>query len=284
MSAHEALPDKSFLDTSVVFKLQSGVAAHKERLSEAIPQKWYVNNYVQMEFYRAFLMECIEVYFESADPSYRTFGEVFNVYAEGFGRQPKIATTVLANMESDGYSLANPDDKEFLRQRLQDFIFFMAQQFRTKFSDTGADPSKCSRVPHPIKLPKEPVDRDSVLRKAFLTFDDTEQCRKDCAIESLFGSEKYKPKLAAIVAVKAKSKALDRIREAITQSQEEPSAITCTRCSKMGDAIAAVSLDQSWKFHSMDAVHEHICESINLTFAIHPSAKAVIKKEKAKTE
>jgi hypothetical protein len=271
---------KSFLDTSVVFKLQVGDTAHKEHLSNAIPQKWYVNNYVEMEFYRAFLMQCIEVYFESADPSYVTFGDVFKVYAEGFGRQAKVVASVLTSMESDGYSLTNPNDKEFLRQRLQDFIFFMAQQFRTNFTDMGADPSKCARVPHPIKLPKDPSERDAVLRKAFLTFDDKKACRKGCSIESLFMSEKYKNKLEVVAATTVDSDALEKIRKAIRKAQGNPSAITCTACSKMGDVVAVASLDSAWKFHSMDSVHEHICESITMTFAIHQSSKAVVKANK----
>ena len=271
---------KSFLDTSVVFKLQVGSTAHKEHLSTAIPQKWYVNNYVEMEFYRAFLMRCIEVYFESADPSYVTFGDVFNVYAEGFGRQAKVVASILTSMEADGYSLTDPNDKEFLRQRLQDFIFFMAQQFRSNFTDMGADPSKCVRVPHPIKLPKDPSDRDAVLRKAFLTFDDAEECRKGCTIDSLFKSEKYKHKLEAVAATTVDSDALEKIRKAIRKAQDNPSAITCTACSKMGDVVAVASLDGAWKFHSMDSVHEHICESIMTTFAIHQSSKAVIKANK----
>src|SRR6266446_725033 len=123
MSPIQSAPVKSFLDTSVVYKLQVGTSAHKAHLSTAVPKSWYVNNYVQMEFYRALLIECVQVYFEGADAIYITFGDVFNGYAERFGRQPKIAVNVLTNMQTDGYSLSEPKDKEVLRQRLQDFVF-----------------------------------------------------------------------------------------------------------------------------------------------------------------
>src|SRR2546430_1756909 len=224
---------KSFLDNSVVYKLQVGTTAHKERLSKTIPKKWYVNSYVQMEFYRALLIQCIEVYFESADQIYRTLGDAFNGFAERFGRQPKVATNVLTNMQLYGLSLTNPDDKEVLRQKLQDFVFVMAQQFRESFVDMGQDPSKCSRVPHPIKLPKEPADRDAVLRKAALTFAQKAECRKRCTIHKLFEVGKYRDKLHAIASTNIDDDALTNIRTAIEKAQSDPSAITCTACSRM---------------------------------------------------
>lgn len=277
MSPTPAPATKSFLDTSVVYKLQVGTSAHKEHLSSAIPKNWYVNNYVQMEFYRALLMECVEVYFEGEAAIYATFGDVFNGYAERFGRQPKIAVNVLTTFQSDGYSLTNPNDKEVLRQKLQDFIFTMAQQFRENFTDNGSDPSNCSRVPHPIKRPKDVTDRETVLRRAAITFAQTAECRTRCTISRLFESAKYKEKMEAIVSSTEKDEALAKIQKAIQKAQGNPAGITCNSCRKMGDAIIASSLDPAWKLHSMDGVHAHISESIGLESQIHPSFAALKK-------
>jgi hypothetical protein len=278
MSPIQSAPVKSFLDTSVVYKLQVGTSAHKAHLSIAVPKNWYVNNYVQMEFYRALLIECVQVYFEGADTIYITFGDVFNGYAERFGRQPKIAVNVLTNMQTDGYSLSEPKDKEVLRQRLQDFVFIMAQQFRDWFTDMGKDPSRCSRVPHPIRIPKDPSDRDAVLRKVAITFGQTVECRNRCSIDHLFASAVYKPKLDAIASTTVDDKALEKIRTAIQKAQKDPNGITCNSCGRMGDAIIATSLDPAWKLHSMDGVHAHISKAISLDSEIHPSF-AALKKE-----
>jgi hypothetical protein len=58
---------KSFLDTSVAYKLQVGTSAHKESLSSSIPQAWYLNNYAQMEYYRTRLLHWVWLYFESGE-------------------------------------------------------------------------------------------------------------------------------------------------------------------------------------------------------------------------
>jgi hypothetical protein len=277
MSPSQPTAVKSFLDTSVVYKLQVGTTAHKEHLSSTISKNWYVNNYVQMEFYRALLIQCVQVYFEADAAIYATFGDVFNGYAERFGREPKIAVNVLTNMQADGYSLGVPKDKEILRQKLQDFVFMMAQEFRDRFTDMGKDPSRCSRVPHPIRLPKDPSDRDAVLRKIAITFKDKEECRRRCNIDHLFESSTYGPKLEAIASTTTNNDALEKIRRAIRKAQEDPSCITCNLCGKMGDAIIATSLDSAWKLHSMDQVHSHISEAISLESEIHPSFAALRK-------
>jgi hypothetical protein len=275
MNAPQTANAKAFLDTSVVYKLQVGTSAQQAHLSAAIPNTRYVNNYVQMEFYRALLIECVQVYFEGAHEIYVTFGDVFKGYAERFGRQPKIAVNILTSMQTDGYSLAAPNDKEVLRQRLQDFVFIMAQQFRDRFTDNGKDPSKCARVPHPIRIPKDPTERDTVLRRIALTFGQTAECRKRCTIDHMFKSSTYKQKLEAIASTTVDDKALDKIRHAILRAQKDPSSITCSLCGKMGDAIIAASLDPAWKLHSMDGVHAHISKAITLDSEIHPSFAAL---------
>jgi hypothetical protein len=217
----------------------------------------------------------LEIYFESADSIYVTFGDVFNAYAERYGRQPKIAVNVLTTMQSDGFSLSNPNDKEILRQKLQDFVFTMAQQFRDLFVDMGKDPSNCARVPHPLKIPRDASERDAVLRATAISFNRKDECRRRCSINKLFESAAYKTKMEAIASTTAENDALEKIRRAIQKAQANPTAITCTSCGKMGDAVIAASLDPAWKLHSMDSVHGYISEAIKLDYKIHPSVAAL---------
>ena len=106
---------------------------------QGIPQKWYVNNYVQMEFYRAFLMECIEVYFESADPSYRTFGEVFNVYAEGFREATKDCYTCRSGLVIHHQVESGGQVEEFSVERCPELG---AQGRRIELGDRGQGPDQ----------------------------------------------------------------------------------------------------------------------------------------------
>jgi hypothetical protein len=274
----------SFLDTSVAYKLQTGTSAHREYLLGRIPRNWYINNYVRMEYYRTCLIEWIYLYFESADARYRTFGDAFKSYAEGFGRQSKTAVNVVCTMELDGYSFINPAEKEVCRQKLQDFVFEMAFQFQEIFTDMGKDPTRCARVPHPIRLPDEPADRDEVLRRVAWAFDQEKECRSRCSIHNLFEARTYKDKMEAIASASARGKAeeaLDRIRAAIAEADAKPSGITCQSCSKMGDAVIATLLDSAWKLHSLDTVHGPISEAIGLEFEIHPSDAALRKASKS---
>src|SRR6266478_1134713 len=161
----EKLSPKSFLDTSVVHKSQLGASQIQEYLRTNITQKWYINNYVQMEFYRRSLVQWIYLYFESKDSKYKTFGDAWKVYAEGFGREAKTAVAALTTMEADGLSFSSEQDKHFCREKLQDFIYAMALQFSLTFINTGNDPTYCTRLRHALKIPDEAGEREAQLLK-----------------------------------------------------------------------------------------------------------------------
>jgi len=271
---------KSFLDTSAAYKLQVGHSAHKKYLSEAIPKDWYVNNYVKMEYYRSSLMLWVALYFECAEPFHRTFGDVLTYFSEAFGRVPKTVLQAVSGMlQSEGFSLVRPEDKEYCRQKLQDLIFEMALQFRETFRDMGKDPTKCARVPNHIRLP-EAFERDVVLRRALVDFKAVKECRSRCKINHLFEREPYKKKMELISAIPAAGKAkvaLERMREEIVKAQGKPDGITCRSCGTMGDAVIASLLDPAWKLHSMDSVHGPVSEAIGLEHQIHLSLRALNK-------
>jgi hypothetical protein len=272
---------RSFLDTSVAYKLQIGTSAHRERLTASIPLDWYLNNYVQMEYYRTSLLHWVWLYFESGEDIHRTFGDALKSYAEGFGREAKSAVNAVASMELDGFSFSLSEDKEYCREKLQDFIFIMAFQFRETFTNTGKDPTRCARIPHPITLPDSPDERQEVLRNVSITYRQEEKCRSRCEINHLFEREPYKNRMERISNTSAKSAALDRIRAAISKAQQAPNAITCRSCGKMGDAIIACSLDTAWKLHTLDLVHGPISQAVGLQCEIHPSSRAVENEGKA---
>jgi len=266
---------KSFLDTSVVCKLHVGTSLQQEHLSNAIPKDWYVDSYIKMEFYRACLMQWIYLYFESGESIHNTFGDAMKYYSQRFSREAKATVNAIGSLEFHGFSMTRPEHKEGCRQRLLDFIFEIAIQFRETFKDTGNNPTRCARVPSLIKLPERASERDGILQAVRSTFDNVKECRSKCQIENLFDRESYKTKLDAVSKTTKKTEPLEKIREAITTAQADPSRITCRLCAKMGDAIIASILDPAWKLHSLDSAHETISEAIGLEYQIHPSDAAL---------
>lgn len=276
--AKSKLPTKSFLDTSVVYKLQIGASAQQEHLSETIPKEWYVNNYVKMEFYRTCLMHWIELYFESESSFHSTFGDALKYFAEKFGRVPKVILSAISSMlDSDGFSTSDAADKAICRQKLQDLIFELAAQLEKGFKDTGQDPTKCARIRKPLKLP-EAAQRDEVLRDLAVSFHAIGECRSKCQIHGVFENVPGKQKMAVISAISPNGRskeALEKIQKAVAKAVADPNGITCRSCGNMGDAIIAVTLNAEWKLNSMDYVHEPIAIAVDIEYEIHPSLVAL---------
>lgn len=277
----KAAAPKSFLDTSIVHKSQLGTSQIQEYLRSAIPQKWYINNYVRMEYFRHSLIVWINLYFESAEANHKTFGDAWKLYSEGFGREAKIAVAALTTMEADGFSFAKEEDKPFCRGKLQDFIYSMALQFEDMFTDMGGDPTHCARLRHALKVPEDAAERDGQLLKIARIFQNEKECRSLCSIARLFTAATHKPKFSAMAAATATGKTvlkLTKIQEALEEATKDPDAITCMTCSKMGDAVIASALDASWKLHSLDTVHVPITGALKIECEIHPSEKALAKR------
>jgi|GEM_PF-6353482 len=274
------LAPKSFLDTSVVYKTQLGTSLMKKHLQANVPKAWYINNYVQMEFFRGNVIYWIYLYFESAAEQYETFGDAFKLYSEGFGRQAKNAVAVLTTIEMDGVSFSKSEDKHICREKLQDFIYEMLIEFGESFTDMGTDPTYCTRMKFKLKIPNVAEERVRQLQSFGLHFRDEATCRAKCSISELFTRSAHRAKLDAISGATAEGATNDKLKKiqvAIEKSKEDPDKITCKRCAKMGDAIIALALDSSWKLHTMDTVHQPISSALHLESHTHPSEQALAK-------
>lgn len=280
-SALKGASPRSFLDTSVVHKIQLGTSRIQEHLVGAIPQKWYVNSYVRMEYFRHTLILWIDLYFESNDAQYKTFGDAWKLFSEGFGRESKVAVAALTTMEADGLSFSKEEDKPFCRAKLQDFIYELALQFEESFTDMGGDPTHCARLRQTLKIPGDAAERDSQLLKVERIFQNEKECRSLCSIGRIFAAETHKPKLTAIGAATTTGKTvpkLQKIQAALENAAKDPEAITCKTCAKMGDALVALALDPSWRLHSLDTVHAPISDALKIQYEIHPSERALAKR------
>ncbi len=273
---------KSFLDTSVTFKHLTGHSVHKARLAELIPPPRYVNNYVRMEFYRALLMSWIHFYFEAVDPFHPTFADALLFYSDSFGREGKRVLTAVGNIVSDaGLDLKSSSEKESCLHKLEDLIFEVAYAFDLAYKRTGADPTRCARVPFSLRVVAGEERRDTIRRFEEI-FSNVNRCRAGCDVEKFFQGGKYAEQLRAVAGIsqeKGAHPAIVRMDAPIARGNSDPSTFTCFMCGKIGDAIIAISVPSGWRLHSLDTVHEPICQILGREFQICPSAAAVKKSD-----
>lgn len=273
---------KSFLDTSVTFKHLTGHSKHKARLNALIPPPRYVNNYVRMEFYRALLVSWIHLYLEATGPFHATFSDALLFYSDRFGRESKDALTAVGNIVSGaGFDPASPSEKVNCLHKLEDLIFEVAYAFDLAYKRTGADPTRCARVPSPLRVIAA-EDRSKTLSDFEEMFSDTRRCRARCEVEKFFQGGKYADQLWAVAGIskgKGAHRAIGQMSGPIARGNDNPSAFTCFMCGKIGDAIIAISVPSGWKLHTLDTVHQPICQVLGKEFQICPSAAAVKKSD-----
>lgn len=245
-----------------------------------IPRPHYVNNYVRMEFYRALLMSWIHLYLEAADPFHATFGEALLFYSDRFGRESKDALTAVGNILSDvGFDLNSQSEKESCLRKLEDLIFEVAYAFELAYKLTGVDPTRCARMGTPLRVVASEYRRKT-LSEFEERFSDTKGSRARCEVEKFFLGAKYADQLAAVARIsqgQVAHRALPQMNRSITKGNENPADVTCSTCARIGDAIIAISVPSGWKLHSLDTVHEPICQVLGKEFQICPSAAAVKK-------
>ncbi len=272
-------PPKSFLDTSVVRKQRAGHPEHQVFLSAAIPAPHYVNNYVRMEFYRGLLLDWIQLYFESGDSFHRTFGAALLFYSDSFGRAPKNTLTALGNwLTINEFSPNEASDKEICRQKLQDLIFLMALEFERNYIDVGDDPTNCARLPSPLKLP-DTETRDEALLEFQRTFGAVQECGRRCTIDAVYRRDgKYKmDRIEEMPDGQSTDKRVRSLSGLVHEALENSAKITCRSCAKMGDATIAASMPAGWRLHSLDTLHEPVCQALGKDCQIHPSVAEVKK-------
>jgi hypothetical protein len=266
---------KSFLDTSIAIKLRVGHPKHRAYLLAAIPALHYVNNYVRMEFYRALLVDWVNFYFECASPFHSTFSDALAFCSDHFGRKPKAYLNAIAKMlASAGFAVDSPAEKEVCLHKLEDIIFVMARAFELDYKDLGADPTACARIRSPLRI-SDTEDRRKTLSEFGRLFRDTEACRACRAIQKFFLAGKYATQMRAVEQISEPEEAhptLKKIASAVQKANQDPSSLTCSLCERIGDAVIAISVPAGWKLHTLDTVHEPICQALGKEFQVHPSA------------
>ena len=72
-------------------------------------------------------------------------------------------------------------------------------------------------------------------------------------------------------------KRVTRLSDLVHEALENSAKITCWSCAKMGDATIAASMPAGWRLHSLDTLHEPVCQALAKDCEIHPSVAQVKK-------
>lgn len=270
----ESLQLRSFLDTSVIRKLQGAHQGYRTSLASQITPPRYINKYVLMESYKSLLLHWIHLYSESRDSTHRTFGDAVAFLCNTFSIRKLKANleAVMSLCSEHGFSPNDERDKEVCRQKLADLIFAKAIDFDQLYVDVGIEPTNCARINTRPQL-SDLKSRDEVLFQFERHFNDVRTCRSRCSVDNLFKTKyaQQMRKIAMIPRQGPSGKLAEQISQVIQRHNGDPRSITCHSCGKMGDAIIAVSMPKGWTLHSCDHVHRPLCTAIGKEFRIHPS-------------
>jgi len=227
-----------------------------------------------MEFYRAVLLHWIHLYFEAAHSFHRTFSDAVTFCSDHFGRGPKAYLgAIAAVIQSAGFAIDSPSEKEVCCRKLEDIIFSLARAFEIAYRDIG-DPTQCARVRSPLRVSSVGA-RSRTLIEFAATFADVKESRARCSIDKFFGTGKYSPKTQTVEEQANNGSAPDwlkRMQVVLQRGNDDPASVTCSMCEKIGDAIIAITVPQGWKLHSLDTAHELICKALGKEAQIHRSA------------
>ena len=266
------MKEKHFLDTSVVRPLLTSPKKVKQYYSDKLKGDKYICDYIKMEFYRGYIKSSIDFYFLLAMPQYNTFSEALHVWSNKFQiREHKNIEIMIANLFEFRRCLNN---KEECLRALADYTRRLIGKLNTNFKMIGDDNTYCAKGKS--KLDFAPVSLNECLRKFFDVIKDNEQYKK-CKIYE-FVNKKQRENIELIIENKDKlrdlgdKKGFDKIIKAIEELKSKE--ITCSYCSKLGDAIISILSNIDMNLEHTDYSFNYLCEILKKSIPyIHMTRK-----------
>jgi len=279
---------KHFLDTSVARPLLLSSSAYRAHLdSELSGNGRYISPYVEMEFMRGFVLPVMNFCATLEMASIGSFDDAIALWSNRYQiREIKSVLVFLAQVVgSQDLDGADPADKSRIIAILASVVRRTVLNFRKQFTNNGTDPTRCSRAKLKFEIGTEDPDTD--MREFAAAFDDKKQRRAKCSVDK-FVLSRYVRQRDAI------SKYLNQLPDLkrndqykkvagtfATMVEKGPDSITCDQCSKIGDAIIAISFPSTMRFEDTDASFDHFCDALNKPHKKHISEVALHKTAKA---
>ena len=206
----------------------------------------FISIYVQMEIRRSFLRNVIAFYSTLELPEISNIGDAIALWSDKFkSSETKAVLQLVASLAyTNALDEDTTSDKEKALNVLGQFIVRFEAKLRNSFTDASKDTTHCTRALVP--LPFYP-DRMSEGFKEFAKgFDDIETCRSKCTIDN-FILRRYRAEVEHYVKFAVRTKRseakrgiLDITAQLLNVLEKGPSARSCIRCTRMGDAVIAL--------------------------------------------
>ncbi len=278
----EELEKEHFLDTSVVRSLLLATQIYQNYLNSLLDnQQLYINNYVQMEIKRSYLINLISFYFILRLDAISTIGDAISLWSNRFkGSELKAVLQFIPQFFGDyQYSYDNPQNKEKALYVLASYIKRFELLLRTRFKSTS-DSTDCERALVQLDVDlKNPVPG---LRKFVSEFGDVKTCRSKCQIDQ-FLLQQYRSEVEKLVEIAEKLPRNTNTRGFlnITNNLKEilamgATACDCKRCEKIGDAVIALNAPRHMQLEHTDISFDYLCPPINQPHYKHPSENQIV--------
>ncbi len=280
-----SLPDRHFLDSSVVRPFLSGSKAYKQYFKKYFSnERLYISNFVHMEIVRGFVLPLLNFYFILDLPNIKTIGDALHIESHSFRtRELKSILQLMAIiLEKHLYDFDDPKDKRKALRSIARIIKCYVIKLKRNFKNIGDQGSRCRRAE--IMFSKQ-VESDKELFKDFLNrFLNLSECENSCKIKS-FLCEKHKIEVEKYIehasSIQSPSipqnRGFVRISKTLDEILKKTKKTSCKTCEAVGDAVIAIEVPPNMTLEYTDYSFDHLCELIEKPHNRHPSEIVFVK-------
>ena len=268
-----SMKEKHFLDTSVLRPLLTSPKKVKNYYLQKLKGEKYICDYIKMEFLRGYIKSLIDFYFLLSIPHYN-ISEVLHVWSQKFQiRDHKNIVVMISNLLEFRGCI---DNKEKSLRAIADYIRRLIGKLNENFKSIGNDNTYCKKGK--TKLNFLPHSINESFRSFFDTIKDNEQY-KMCKIND-FIYEKHKNDIQKLIenAEKVKNsgnrEGFDKIIRSLNKLSSKK--ITCSGCSKLGDAVISILVDNDMILEHTDYSFTYLCTILNKRHNLHPNDKLIM--------
>lgn len=240
-----------------------------------------MSRFVKMEFRRSFLVNLIRFFFvldmahiESVDDAAILWSNKFKT------SELKAILQIISKLfDTEKIDSSSSTEKEKALLALGRLI----KRYETLiegYTDIGTHSTRCARANVTLDINLEKLRED--LHGFLELFDDTKSCRDRCVVDEFLLSKKRKAverfvALSGSLSKQKETAGFKRIVENLEDILSEgPSACSCKRCEKIGDAVIALDTPRSFSIEHTDYSFDQLCDSLGQPHQRHPSETAVL--------
>ena len=171
--------------------------------------------------------------------------------------------------------VSDPVAKPSALRALGDYLLRLEEKLRLEFIDPCKDTVHCGRAAIPFSVDMETLTED--LRRFQKAFEDKVDCRSKCRVDDVLLRRYGKEVQAYVTSAGTLKKTKDNkgfikiganLGDVVTRG---PSACTCDRCERIGDAVIALDAPRAFQLEHLDRSFNHLCPPIKQPHRHHAS-------------